>query len=155
MRIVRHKAMTVEALRERLKAAMAKVTTTRHQCSHCDGKGYVEKSAPMSRMDVERATGINNTVIGNFLKGKALSLAKGFQLMAWLEELERTAAADKLQLNGGEQDEQPRDPVVRERQAAAARFVQQSVSRASVSAAIDAINRPLNLRGGGAPGHDG
>ncbi len=101
----------VEALRGRLAAVMAKTVTTSYPCSHCGGKGSVERTAPLSALDVQRATGVASAAVGLFMRGKSLSLENGLALMHWLDEQEKPARAKLLD---SFPDDAPRSQAARE-----------------------------------------
>lgn len=135
MKIVRRKSMTVDKIRERLRKAMAKETTTRVDCTKCDGKGYVEKTAPMSQQDVGRQLGFSSATVSQFLQGKSLSLENGLKLVAWLEALDDPLSV----LDDDPDDDEDESDVDAKREA------RKAASTAAASAAIDAMNRPIQF----------
>lgn len=138
-RIVAHQIPTIDELRDRLKKVMAKVRTTRHDCPKCGGKGYLEKKAPMSALEVQRQSGVPNVSLGNFLKGKyTMSLEKGLKLIAWLDSVERDELAEL------DAEHQPRGDKTADPRRLAAELTSRA---AAASGAIDAMHRPPVFKG--------
>lgn len=135
--IGRRKAMTVDALRERTRKAMAKSHT--RDCATCGGSGRV--TGPLTTADVVAEADIAASALYAFLaKNKGLSLEAGLKLLAYLERLD-----DPL----SELDDDERDPDERERESARRRLLSEASAKAAASAGIDAMNRPLQVNAGG------
>lgn len=141
MRILAIKTLTPEALRDAVKSAMEETRTTRNACAHCAGKGFIEKTAPMSQAEVADSTGLTYGAVNAFLKGKDLSLSNGMKVMAWLEKRER------LGETGVSNGDAARSMTAREGDREAQRHAANLAAQAAASAGVDAINRPLQLKG--------
>jgi hypothetical protein len=142
VRIFSRKALTVEQLRGRLKTEMAKPITRRSDCTHCDGKGYIEKTGPMAMIDVARVTGMHGSTVDAFLKGRTnLTLEKGLRLMAWLDALE-PPTDDELD----ELADLPVSPSAHEHATERRRRLINASAAAGANAAIESMNRPLVTR---------
>lgn len=138
VRIVRHKAITVDSLRARLKAAMAK--PQKRECPECHGTGEVERT--LRAEEIAHAIGLSSSQTYQFMnKGKSLSLENGLRLLAWMDELER----DKL--DELDDEHEPTDPDDHDRESARLRQLRNASSEAAAKAAIDARERPLQLVG--------
>lgn len=133
------KALTVDALRERVKKTMAK--PHERACTNCSGSGRV--SGPLTAADVIDGAGITQSAFYGFTKkGKSLSLEAGLKLLAWLDRLEDPLSEldDPDEPNT---DEEPRAPSVREASRDRLAAIRNQAAAAAASAGIDAMNRPL------------
>jgi hypothetical protein len=145
VKIVRHKALTVDGLRDRLRSVMAKAQ--RRECPTCHGAGAIDR--PLTQDEVITGVGMSSSQYYAFThKGKSLSLETGLRLLAWMDELER----DKL--DELDDEHEPRDPDDSDRESARLRQLRNVSSEAAAKAAIDARERPLQLiqPGGGRHG---
>lgn len=137
-RIVQHRAMTIDRLRAATRKALE--VPRERPCPGCNGSGSVH--TPMTVAELAEGTGTRPGALQRFLNGKGqLRLDVGLALVARLEELE--AAPDP---RAPYTDEAPRHPDTRPALSERQRQLQATASRASASAAIDAINRPLQTR---------
>lgn len=131
--ITRRKALTVDALRERLKRVMAKPHD--RPCPQCSGSGTV--SGPLTPLDVVEGAGITQSAFYGFVRqGKSLSLEAGLKVLAWLDSLERTALDDL------DDEHEPRDPEARDVGSERLRQIHNASAAAAARAGIDAMNRP-------------
>jgi hypothetical protein len=145
MKITKRRSTTEDDLRARLRAVMERPIERRDKCGHCGGTGELVKTRAMSTVDVQRATGISNQTIGNFLKGSSMYFETGIQLLEWIEQQERAANP----LEALDVDHQPRTPeFVEKRESPRLRQLRDVSLAAASKAAIDAKDRPLQLRGG-------
>lgn len=134
--ITRRKALTVDALRERLKRAMAK--SHDRACPNCSGTGIV--SGPLTTNDVVHGAGLTPSAAYGFIsKGKSLSLEAGLKLLAWLDQLERTPLDD---LDEEHEPTDPDAPPASER----LRQIRNASASAAAQASIDGMNRPPVVR---------
>jgi hypothetical protein len=130
MRIIRHRATSVEDLRARLKAVLGK--PKRRECPACAGSGHVD--TPVTQVEVAQALGLPTPALNGFVKGKSLNLERGLKLLAWLEDAERDPLAE---LDDQHQPKAPTSESERMRQ------LREASSRAAADAAINGRNRPL------------
>lgn len=132
VRIVARKALTVEALRERLKTEMARA----HQraCPTCSGSGLV--TGPLTAAEVMHGSGISSSAFNGFIKqGKSISLEAGLKLLAYLDNLEAPGP-------GPYTGDAPRHPDARLVEREQGRQARAAVSDAAAKAGVEAINRP-------------
>lgn len=125
--------MTVDALRERLQAALAR--SHRRQCPHCAGSGQV--NAPIPVVEIADELKMPAHTLTRFLNGKGgLRLDQGLHLVAILDRLD-----DPLIDLDDEDDDAVDEELENKRQAA-----RSAASSAAATAGIDSINRPLKTR---------
>lgn len=145
VKIVRHKSLTVDGLRERLKGLLG-TRSPLVKCRHCDGTGQGTIDVALVAGEIGVAA---STLYGFTAKGKArLSLEGGLKLLAWLDRLDR----DKL--DELDDEHEPTDPEAAAQEGARMRQLRATAANAAATAAIEARDRPLQLiqPGGGRHG---
>jgi transcriptional regulator with XRE-family HTH domain len=138
VKIVRHRAATVDDLRERLKGVLGK--PKRRPCPTCAGSGHV--NTPLTQTEVAQELGLSPKRLSTFVTGKGkLTLERGLQLLAWLEEVDRDPLAE------ADAEHKPVAPgYVEHRESPRMRQLRDVSLAAASEAAIDAKDRPIQFR---------